>query len=177
MSFMVQDKMKNENGAVKDNRSMSKALTPIDALAQSSLAVWIKQGAYVYPAIETLHIIGFATLFGAIVTHHVRILGALRGVPVQAIARLTLPIALVSLLIIVPTGFLLFVSAASDLIVNRAFLCKIVLLLCAGANAGLFHMTYREADGEPSRWARTLAVCSILLWLGVITAGRWIAYV
>jgi hypothetical protein len=156
---------------------MPPVTTPLEALAQSALAIWVKQSPFVYPTIETLHIIGFATLFGAIVTHHARVLGAARSVPVSAVARLTLPLALASLLIVVPTGFLLFISAAGDLIANRSFLVKIVLLMLAGTNAGLYHMAYRTIDGEPGRLAKAQALLSILLWLGVITAGRWIAYI
>jgi hypothetical protein len=152
-------------------------MTPAEAIQQSALAVWVKQAPGVFPTIEALHIIGFAVLVGSVVVYDLRALGLGRAISAQALAKLALPISLASLLVVLPTGFLMFIGAASDLIANRAFVWKMGLLLVAGTNAGLYHMLYREANGEPWRLAKVQAGASILLWCAIITCGRWIAYV
>jgi hypothetical protein len=151
-------------------------MTPVEALQMSAVARWVKQGAGVYPTLEVVHIIGFAILTGALVVHHARVLGWNRSVPVGQVAKLCLPWVLASLLLIVPTGFLMFVGAAGDLIANRAFIWKVGLMMAAGTNAGIYHMAYRETQGEPWVFAKLQAFISLVLWFGVIGAGRFIAY-
>jgi hypothetical protein len=153
-------------------------MSPADALQKSALALWVKQSPGVFPTLETLHILGFALLFGSLVVYHLRVLGAGGGSRLEDLARATLPWSLASLVVVVPTGFLMFIGAAADLIANRAFVWKIGLMLIAGANAGLYHMLYRNcADGRPWWGARVQAALSIVLWCAVISCGRWVAYV
>jgi hypothetical protein len=49
-----------------------------------------------------------------------------------------------------------------------------VLLLLAGCNAALFHArgSLRLLDG----WSKILMGVSTLIWLLVLSCGRWIAY-
>jgi hypothetical protein len=69
----------------------------------------------------------------------------------------------------------MFIAHASDFIANRAFVIKLCLLFGAGCNAALLHS--RGALNAQSQGTRMQAALSILLWLGVIACGRWIAYV
>jgi hypothetical protein len=81
----------------------------------------------------------------------------------------------------VATGLPLFAAESVKLIDNPAFLVKLVLLVLAGLNARLFHLTvYRKVDewnctGTTPLPARLLAGTSAVLWLSVIVAGRLIA--
>ncbi|WP_052710422.1 hypothetical protein [Azospirillum thiophilum] len=88
---------------------------------------------------------------------------------------------------VVPTGLLLFVSEATALAGNPAFLVKIGLLVLALANIALFHrgpggksISGRASDGirrrKPPPAARLAGAASLLLWVGVLAAGRLIAY-
>src|SRR5690606_13477581 len=105
-----------------------------------------------------------------------RLLGFLRRLPVdEAVQHLT-RWARWSLVLVVPSGLLLFIVEASILAGNPAFRLKLLLIGLAGANAALFHLvTYRrvEADRDPD-WhgrgplplpARLAAVASMLLWV------------
>jgi hypothetical protein len=69
----------------------------------------------------------------------------------------------------------MFSSQTGELLANRAFLVKIGLLMLAGINAAIFHARggLQRLDGL----ARAQTVVSLGLWLAVIIAGRWIAYV
>jgi hypothetical protein len=159
------------------------AATPLAAIEASPLAVAMRQELWLYPAVEIAHIAGFVLLVGSIAVLDLRLLGLSRELPVRQLARHVLPWALSALLLIVPSGLLMFIAHASDLLANRAFVLKLALILLAGVNAALFHAgVFRSAaawdrGAPPPRAARAHAACSLLLWLGVIGCGRLLAYV
>lgn len=109
-----------------------------------------------------------------------RLLGFGRTLPVQALARHLLPWSWVGLLLIVPSGLLMF-TTQPELLDNDVFLFKLALVAVAGVNALVFHAgpwrgAARWPDATPA-WARLHAVLSLLLWIGVIACGRLLAYV
>lgn len=151
-------------------------------LEQSALATWARQSTWGYPALEIAHIVGFTVLVGAAVMFDLRLLGFSRGLPVAAAARHLLRWSVSSLLLVVPTGLLLFAANATGTWSNNAFRLKLVLLALAGLNALVFRLrhtaaiaTWAEAGRIPIS-AKVSAVASLLLWIGVITCGRLIAY-
>jgi hypothetical protein len=161
-------------------------MTPGDALLgaleEGSIASAMRDSIWLFPVVETIHIIGFSILVGAVVMFDLRILGISKRISVRLLARHLLPWSVAALLLIVPTGTLMFASEASDLVGNRAFVVKMLLLMLAGANAAAFHLgSFRNAE----RWdqntpaptgAKLHAAVSMLIWAGVITCGRLIAY-
>ena len=92
----------------------------------------MRQELWLYPAVEILHIVGFVILVGSIAMLDLRLLGLSRELPVRRLAGHLLPWTLGALLVIVPTGLLMFMAHASDLIDNRAFVVKISLIGVAG---------------------------------------------
>ncbi|MFN3791440.1 DUF6644 family protein [Massilia sp.] len=148
--------------------------------ASLPLAQALREGAWLYPAVETLHIIGFAVLVGAVAMFDLRVLGFGRQLPVKALARHLLPWSAGSMLLVVPTGLLLFVADPLALLANRVFLLKLGLMVLAGLNALAFHAgPYRQADAWPQRApprAMLHALLSLALWFGVIACGRLLAY-
>jgi hypothetical protein len=80
------------------------------------------------------------------------------------------------------TGLLLFYSDPLRFYGNVFFRIKLVLLILAGLNAWVFHATVYlrvaswDHDATPPLGARAAGVASLVLWVGVITTGRMIAY-
>ena len=148
--------------------------------ASLPLALALREHPWLYPIVETLHILGFAVLVGAVAMFDLRVLGFGRQLPVKALARHLLPWSAGSMLLVVPTGLLLFIADPVALLANRVFLLKLGLILVAGINALAFHAgPYRHADawtGHGPPVAVLQAVLSLALWIAVITAGRLIAY-
>src|SRR5438105_10518246 len=73
----------------------------------------VRDSRWVFPAIEAVHIVALALLFGAILMLNLRLLGVtLTHKPAAKLAREFAPWILCSLLIILTTGFLLFASEA-----------------------------------------------------------------
>ena len=68
----------------------------------------------------------------------------------------------------------MFASQPAELLANRAFVVKLVLVLLAGLNAAWFHRRGSLARGD--HLARAQTVLSTGLWLAAIICGRWIAY-
>lgn len=150
------------------------------ALAALPPAAWMRGVTWAYPVVETLHIIALATLFGAMTVVDLRILGFSKGLPVAALLRHALPLALLAFCCAAATGLLLFLAHAGDLIGNRVFILKICLIGAAGFNAAIFHSgrwarVSNWGDAAPAP-ARAIAALSLLIWAAVIACGRWIAY-
>ena len=104
-----------------------------------------------------------------------RVFGAAPAVPLSPLARLSVPIALVSFSVAAAAGLLMLISSANEIVTNRAFQIKIGLIAAAGGNAWWFH---RRGSLLLHDWiAKAQSLLSILLWIGVIACGRLIAYV
>jgi hypothetical protein len=156
--------------------------TALGWIEQSALATAMRHELWLYPSIEILHIFGFVTLVGSIAMLDLRLLGLSRQIPVRALAGHLLPWTFGALIIIVPTGLMMFVAHASDFISNTAFVLKVSLIFGAGLNAAVFHMgPYRTvgqwdtAIATPAA-AKFHAMVSLLIWMGVISCGRLLAY-
>lgn len=133
-----------------------------------------------YPAVEILHIIGFVVLVGSMIALDLRLLGLARAIPIQPMAQLLLPMSRVGFVLAISMGFLLFSADASHVVRNPAFQSKLLLIAAALANVVIAHLgPWRRV----ARWgpeapvsAKVTALLSLLLWLGVVCAGRLIAY-
>lgn len=136
---------------------------------------WIGSHPVAYPALEVVHLIGIALLLGNLVAFELRVLGAAPALPLQALARLSLGLALAGFVLIAGSGLLMFSSQPTELMANRAFVVKMGLVTLAGTNAALFHARggLQKLDGL----ARGQTLLSLGLWIAVIICGRWIAYI
>ena len=151
-------------------------------LEGSAVSQAMREQVWLYPLVEVAHIAGFSVLVGAVALFDLRLLGCARTLPVKALAQHLLGWALVALTLIVPAGLAMFASQPLEFAGNPVFLLKLGLIGLAGLNAGLFHLgIFRSV----SRWdaetatpgiARIQALVSIVLWTGVITCGRLLAY-
>jgi len=149
---------------------------------QTALATAMRQELWLYPAVEILHIWGFIVLVGSIAMFDLRLLGLSRQISVRLLSRHLLPWTLGALLIIVPTGLMMFMAHAGDFISNRAFVLKLTLIFAAGINATAFHLgPFRSVDEWDSgastpAAAKLHAALSALIWMGVVACGRLLAY-
>ena len=152
-------------------------------LQGTSLGASIRESLWLFPVIETVHIFGIICLVGSTSILDLRLMGlAFKDDTVSTLARRFLPWTWAGFLIQVITGILLFTSEATRMFDNRAFQIKMLLIAAAGVNAFVFHsLAYRsvskwENDRVAPFSARFAGTVSILLWFGIVAAGRWIAY-
>jgi hypothetical protein len=148
--------------------------TPAALDALSNALAPLRTHPWAYPVLEALHILGIALLLGNLVLLEFRVWGAGSTLPVRALARLGLAIALSGFALAAATGLLMFATQTQELLANRAFTLKLLLLLLAGCNAAWFHA--RDSLGKLDALAKAQTMFSTLLWLAVIACGRAIAY-
>lgn len=139
----------------------------------------IRSVTWAFPLIETIHILALAVLLGSIFLLNLRLLGIwIHGWTAKHMAGVLAPYIWVSLVVILVSGILLFLSEAIKAYGNAAFAPKIVLLLLAMA----YHYTiYRKATANETETtpirAKLAALVSLALWFGVGVAGRAIGFV
>jgi len=153
-------------------------------LQQTTVGGAVRESLWLFPAIETVHLLGMAVLVATVTVFDLRLLGwMLRRERVSTLAARLLPWTWAGFAVQVVTGVVLFASEAVKIYGNPAFRLKLLLILLAGVQALIFQRTaYRnvatwdESSTTPAG-AKVSGAISILLWLGVVAAGRFIGFV
>jgi hypothetical protein len=154
----------------------------LEWLQSSALATGIRDSLYLFPLIESFHVVGLATLFGTIAILDFRLIGlaSIRR-PVTLVMSDIMKWAWIAFVLTVSTGALMFITNASTYYQNFFFRTKMVLLVLAGVNVLLFELTsgrmiHRDKDAGVSGAGKTAAVLSLVLWVAIIFMGRWIGF-
>ena len=134
----------------------------------------IQLSAWAYPTLEIVHIIGVALLVGNLVLLELRVFGKGPTLPVVDLARLGLTLVAIGFTLAAMSGSLMFATRPNELLANRAFTLKMLMLTLAAIVAVVFHS--RDSLRKLDFTAKALMVTSSLIWVGVIICGRWIAY-
>jgi hypothetical protein len=155
----------------------------LEELEGSAVGTAMRDSLWLYPAVETIHLLGLATVVGCAAAFDLRLLGVSRHLPARATARHLLTFARAGFVVAAGSGALLFSADATAIAANPAFRWKLALIAIAGLNALRFHLgPFRAAEGWDRGLptplpARIAAVISLTVWAGAVTAGRLIAYV
>jgi hypothetical protein len=150
-------------------------------LSATSLSGEIQTTGWLIPAVQTIHIVAVAVLFSSVILVDLRLLRVLlRDVPLADVARRFLPVIWPVLLVLLVSGSVLIIGEPRRALVNTTFYLKMTLLLVGIVlTAGLqwsFASTFWD-KGKARRVAGWIAAgLSILVWCGILIAGRWIAY-
>jgi hypothetical protein len=157
--------------------------TLLDWLQKTSLAIEIRDSLLLFPLLESAHVIGLALVFGTVLIIDLRLLG-LAAVH-RSFSRLgadTLPWTLGAFALTAITGALMFITNAAVYFHNNWFRAKVLMLVLAALNAIAFELTARRRIVEwdlarsAPRSARIIATISLVIWFGVIVAGRMIGF-
>src|ERR1700754_2042206 len=103
----------------------------LSVLERSGFAAALRSDLWLYPIVETLHISGLVILVGAVVMFDLRMLGVSRNLSARTLARHLLPFSAAALLVVVPTGLMMFSAHATEFIDNPAFVTKMTLIMLA----------------------------------------------
>jgi hypothetical protein len=139
----------------------------------------IRDSRWLFPAIESIHLLGLAVIGGAVLVVNLRVLGlGIERQPAAQLWRDIRPWLMGSLTAMLISGVLLFTSEATKLYYHEAFWVKMISLLLA--TLFTFTVLRTVALADPGRvrpvWGRAAAVTSILLWSTVGVCGRWIGF-
>ena len=139
----------------------------------------VRESALAYPILLSTHLACIALFGGLILVTNLRLLGwVLTDVPAADVLRGLRPWKQLGLIVMITAGTLLGASKAEEYLTNPFFQVKMTLL----AALVLHHLYFRKRVYRSSTplveatTARAAAALSLLLWLGVASMGRWIAY-
>lgn len=137
----------------------------------------LKSSFFAYPIVNALHIMSIGTLWSSVLLMDLRILGAAASLPYKPFMRLLRKVALIAFGGAVLTGLSMFAVKATEYAAMPVFLAKMALILLAGANFLLFvRLAGKDIQPENNRKFRFPAVLSMVLWSGVLVAGRFIGF-
>jgi hypothetical protein len=152
-------------------------------LQETGLAVRIRDSLFVFPLLESAHVIGLALVFGTIAVIDLRLLGvASTERSFQRMASDIMKWTWAAFALTALTGLLMFMTNAVVYFHNVYFRTKIALLVLAGLNMLVFELTAARTihrwDQAPSAppIGRAVATLSLVLWIAVIFAGRIIGF-
>jgi hypothetical protein len=138
-------------------------------LEQTTLSAAIRESAWAFPIIESVHVLALC-FFGMLILIDLRVLGlALKRLPAPEVAEDLAPWMLLGLVVIVLSGILVFLNGPVDYYTNVIFRIKMVLLLLVACN-GWFIRAGRSRNLVVARSV------SLLLWAGILVAGRMTTY-
>jgi hypothetical protein len=152
-------------------------------LEETRIGSGLAASSYMFPIIEGTHVLALAFSVGTVIWFDLRLLGLwMRDQPVSRVFAGLKPWMIGGFAVMFVTGALLFASLATSAYVHPYFRIKIALLALAGLNIAVYTFTIDRRRYEwdtapmPPRQARIAAVVSLVLWAGVIAAGRIMAY-
>lgn len=155
----------------------------LKGLEQTGLATGIRDSLYIFPLIESVHVMALAVVFGTITIVDLRLLGfASTHRPFGRMSRELLRMTWGAFVVAALTGALMFITNARVYFDNTPFRVKMVLLALAGLNMAVFHLT---AGKSVARWekaptapgiGKATATLSLTLWIAIIFAGRVIGF-
>ena len=152
-------------------------------LAATPLSHAIQTTKWVIPALQTIHILSVAVVFSSAVLVDLRLWRLLnRDVPLPEVARRFLPTIWPVLLVLLITGSLLIIGEPKRSLLNSAFYLKMALLAAAIVLTAWLQWSlspspnFWDKDRGRRMAGQLAATLSILVWCGILFAGRWIAY-
>ncbi|MGE0814179.1 MAG: DUF6644 family protein [Vicinamibacterales bacterium] len=152
-------------------------------IADLPSSVALRESLYVWPLLESAHVLMLMLFAGTAAMLDLRLLGiGFRRVPATEFTARLLPWTRAAFVVMAVTGLLLVYANPVRYYFNLFFRVKVLLLLAAGANIAWFHgRTHQgigawDGDVRPPRAARMAAVVSLAAWTGVIVTGRLVAY-
>jgi hypothetical protein len=152
------------------------------ALEQSGLGAAIRQSPWAYPAANVGHIVALTLFAASVAIMDLRMLGAFAATAPASVVYPARRAAVLGLVLMALTGFMLFAAEASHVAMNGVFQIKAVLITLGILNALLIAgpavatIAGIPANAPLPARARIAAVVSLLIWVSVAACGRLIAY-
>jgi hypothetical protein len=156
----------------------------VNWLNGSPWSVWMRENDYFFASIETIHILALGFSVGIIMWIDLRLISiSMNRYRVKEIVGQIEKLAIGGFSVMFVSGLLLLFSEPLKCYSTFAFRLKVLMLPLAGLNVLYFHS--KGVFGSVSEWddeakapwrARMVAIVSLLLWFGIIIAGRWTAY-
>lgn len=156
--------------------------TTLSALEQSTVAIAIAESPWMFPTLETVHVLALAIVVGSIWMVDARLLGwGSRSRSIREVTATVLPWTWCAFGVALLSGSLMFTSHAVKYFGLWPFKVKMLCMLLAALNMLAFHfVTARDVaawdHGKPPLAAKGAGAASMLIWVIVVGTGRWIGF-
>jgi hypothetical protein len=145
-------------------------------LEDSYIGEYVRSSLWLFPVIQSFHLIGLGILGGAVVVGDLRLMGILmRTESTRYVIRVTRPWFNFGLFILIITGIPLFLSEAVKCYYSRAFWIKISCLLL-GTLFVYFIRNPIVLSKDENFMIKILGFISFSLWAVTAASGRWIGF-
>jgi hypothetical protein len=155
-----------------------------DWLSTTGVSVAFQTANWFVPTVQTVHIISIAILLTSVYVVSFRLIGVTRGrQPLAVLIAKSAPWVWTTLCVLLGTGILLTITEPSRELLNWVFRVKMLMVI---ALAGILLVVQIRMRRSPDYWtesparrlvARAIGIAAVLIGAGIVTAGRWIAYV
>jgi magnesium-transporting ATPase (P-type) len=155
-----------------------------DWLSRTGISVAFQSANWFVPLVQTVHIIAIAILLTTVYVLSFRLIGITRGAqPLASLAVRSAPWIWTALSVLLVSGILLTVTEPARELLNWVFRVKMLMVLILAVILWIVQSRMRR---NPQYWtespvrrraARAIGVVFIIVGAGIVTAGRWIAYV
>jgi hypothetical protein len=142
-----------------------------------------ESGVWTYGVVNLVHILGVASLFGAVLVLDLRLLGLWRKVTIAAISEPTVPIATTGFAVAVISGVLLLATKATEYVGNPFIYIKfpaialgLLNVVALNSSSAWKKRKIRELSAREQSKLAVIGGISLFSWLTAITAGRMIGY-
>jgi hypothetical protein len=157
------------------------------------LLVWLRgsplgeamrsSGVWTYGVLNLVHILGVASLFGAVLILDLRLLGVWKKVSVATISAVAVPIATTGFCVAAIAGICMISTNATDYAGNPFLLIKFPAIFAGFVNAAILtrqtawkQRKTREFSPSEEKKLAVLGGISLACWLTAMSAGRMIGY-
>lgn len=152
-------------------------------LENTAVGEVIRTSDFLFPLLESLHVLGVALVFGTILIVDARLMGwGSRGQPAAAVLKQSVRWTWIGFMTALVTGGLLFLSDATTYVFNAPFQIKMSLLLLAGINMIIFEAVLVRSIAQWDRevgipWRiRLSGALSLTFWTSIVAFGRFIGF-
>jgi magnesium-transporting ATPase (P-type) len=155
-----------------------------DWLSRTDVSVAFQSANWFVPLVQTVHIIAIAILLTSVYVLSFRLIGLTRGAqPLATLAAKSTPWFWTALCVLLLSGVLLTITEPARELLNWAFRVKMLMVLALAVILWRLQLRMRQ---NPDYWtesparrhaARAFGVAAVIVGAGIVTAGRWIAYV
>lgn len=153
-------------------------------LSRTGISVAFQSANWFVPLVQTVHIIAIAILLTTVYVISFRLIGITRGAqPLASLAARSAPWIWTALSVLLVSGILLTVTEPARELLNWVFRIKMLMVFMLAVILWIVQSRMRR---NPQYWtesparrraARAIGIVFIIVGAGIVTAGRWIAYV
>ena len=152
-------------------------------LEHTPMSHTIQTFSWIVPVVQTVHILAIAAVMGSVLMINLRLVGVLgRDQPLPHFSARFLPVIWWVLPVLLASGIIMIVGEPVRSLESPIFQLKMCLVVAAIAITLGFQIwlgknpSFWDVSAGRSGASLIIAVPSLVLWVGIVFAGRWIAY-